>query len=310
MSESYSATRIQVMRTKLIRPEEYERLMKMSGVEILGYLQSTEYRQDIDALSIKDLEDLESIDKVLARNMNRVLAKLKRISGQGFMAALNDFLRENDMWNIRIIAEALTTGANPKEALQRYAQYGTFDPQQYSGVKSIEELSRKASKHFKSLHQHPKTLAALGDALSHERTAAFAADQYLVDEKNIVQLLILKRDRLAPEQIMQRLQRGGTIPRSILRQAASGSFEEAIKILRATKYGSAITDDLVKLEYGLHRGVLRRIQRAAGRYPLGPAVIVRYIIEKEHEIENIRLLIKGKQLGVDEPFIKEQLAWS
>lgn len=310
MSESYSATRVQVMRTKLIRAEEYERLLKMSGVEILGYLQSTEYRQDIDALSIRDLENLENIDKVLTHNMNRVLAKLSSISGKEFKIALHDFLRENDAWNIKIIAESLTTGASPKDELQRYAQYGTFDPQQYAGVKSIEELSRKAGKHFKSLRRHPKTLAALCDALKAERAAAFAADKYLIDEKNIMQLLILKRDRLAPEQIMQRLQRGGTVPRSILRQAASGSFEDAIKTLRSTKYGKSITDDLVKLEYELHRAVLRRIQRAAGRYPLGPEVVVQYIIEKEREIENIRLLIKGKQLDVDESFIKEQLAWS
>lgn len=309
MNDSYSAARIQVMMTKLIKEQEYERLLKMSGMEIIGYLQSTEYRPDIDALSVRDLEDVENVDKILARNIDRTIAKLQAISSDEFTMALNDFLEENDMWNMRIIAEAIAGGSDPHEELKRYAKRGTFDPMRYAKATSIEELSGMASGRYKHLRTRPKTLAGFIDALLLSRPPLISTNQYLIDEQNIVRLLIYKRDRLNAEQIMRRMLRGGSLTRGILRVAASaGSVEETLKVLRSTKYADAMDDNILDLEYELHRAVLRRIKRASGISPLGPAVMVRYLVEKDLEAQNIRLLIKGKQLGLDEAFIRQQLS--
>lgn len=313
MNNSYSATRIQVMRSRLIKREEYERLLKMSEHELISFLQSTDYKQDVDTLALRDLDDLETVDRIMARNNERTYTKLQHISSREFKAALQAFLQQNDIWNLKVIAEAITGKADPKVMLQQYAKRGTFDPMQYASVHSIEELSKLAAKRVRQLHKHPTTLAAFMDALSYTKKTGSESDRYLIDEQNIMRLVMLKREKLPGEQIARRMQRGGTINHAILRDAANAAtIQEAIRAFRTTKYAKvverAITQDsLVRFEFELHHEILRRIKHLAGSYPLAPAVIVRYLIEKDMEVANLRLLIKGKHLGLDEQFLREQL---
>jgi vacuolar-type H+-ATPase subunit C/Vma6 len=311
MNDSYSAARIQAMRTRLIKADDYERLLKMTEMEIIGYLQSTDYRQDVDALALKDLDNLETVDMILARNTQRTMDKLKRISSPGFMRAIENTLLENDAWNVQIVASAIAAGEDAKDMLKRYAKRGTFDPTQFAGAKTIEELCRLAGKQIPSLRRRPKTLAAFMDAVRPKRVDAMLTDEYLIDEDNIVRVLTMRHDRLPPERIAQRIERGGTIPRAVLLAAGQAqSAEEAMKALRTTKYGKALDraqGSMVRLEYELHRDILRRLRSMAGTYPVSPGVIVRYLAEKDIEASNLRLIIKGKRLGLEEPLIREQL---
>jgi V/A-type H+/Na+-transporting ATPase subunit C len=306
MNDSYSATRIQVMRTKLIKHAEYEHLLKMSESEIIAFLQATEYKQDIDALALRDFEDLEVIDKIIARNNDRMLAKLQKISSRNFRIALNLFLEENDAWNLKIIAESIVSKHDAREMLQRYAKKGTFDPSLMAGAKTIEELSKLASKFVPVLHKHPATLPNFIDTLNMRRREHMPQ---LIDEENILRLLMHKREKMQVEQIMERMSKGGTIPRSALRIAATAeNVEAAVQVLRTTKYGKALQkDSMTGIESALRHEIVQRIRKAAGIYPLQAEVLIRYLAEKDIEIANLRLLIKGKHLGLEEEFLREQL---
>jgi V/A-type H+/Na+-transporting ATPase subunit C len=311
MNDSYSATRVQVMRTKLIKQEDYERLLKMTEVEIISYLQSTEYRADIDALAFKDLDDLETIDRILARNTDRVMAKLRSLSSDEFAQALQLFLQENDRWNLKVIAESIAGNASPKDMLLKYQRKGTFDPMPLAAARSIEELSKLASRKVKELRKHPVTFPAFLDAITSIKHH-LPMDAYLIDEQNITRLLLLKRDKVTSDQILRRMARGGTISLGTFKDAANaGSFADALKVLKGTRYSKVIDhaqDSMVRFEHELHQDVLRRLRHAAGRYPLSPLVIIRYLVEKDLEAANLRLLIKGKRLGLAEQFLREQLA--
>ena len=251
------------------------------------------------------------VDQIIARNAKRTLAKIKTISSDDFIAMLDAFLRMNDAWNIKIIADSIMGGKEPKAMLERYAKLGTFNPLVFATAKSIEELSRSAAKRVPELRKHPQTFAGIMDALFVVPKGAMSA--YLIDERNIVRLIMLKRDNVPADQIIRRMQRKGTLPHGVLKEAASAtSVNDVVRILRTTTYGKAVEhaatkNSLVQFEYELHHEMLRRIKKSAGRYPLSPEVAVRYLIEKDIEAANLRLLIKGKHLGLDEQFIKEQL---
>jgi V/A-type H+/Na+-transporting ATPase subunit C len=322
MNDSYSAARLHVMRTKLLRQQQYEQLLKMGDKEIIGFLQNTDYRQDIDAVALKDLENLEAIDQVIAHNTARELRKLKNISSPSYRKALQVILDENDRWNIKLIAEAIAGSSDPREALKRYGKTGTFDPQQFAGAKTIEELARAASRKIPSLRKRPTTLTALRDALQQESGMAHLlarmprAQKYRVDEANLLRLLMLKRDKLAGQQIMARLKHGGTVDRSMLREAANAATpEDSLRVLRTTKYAKAIiaaqeqlqTGSLVRFEEELHAEVLGRMVREAVSAPLHVELLLRYLSEKEIEHTNIRLLVKGKRLHLEESFLREHL---
>lgn len=321
MNDSYAATRIHVMRTKLISPEEYDRLLKMSDREVINYLQSTEYREDVDALAIKDLEDLEVVDKILTRNDERMLRKLRRISGRNFQMVLGQVLLRNDLWNLTVIAEAIEGKKDPKDALERYGKMGTLDPAQFVEARTVQELARMAAEHVPGIDAEVDNLAAFTSQLAARRgieggATKLATDAYLVDEQNLLNLVRLKRDRLSPERITALFMRGGRIPFALLEKAAkAATLKDALETLRQTEYAAVIgnaldaleEDTLVRFEQELHKAIAQRIRRITRLRPLGVEILINYLTEKDIERVNLRLLIKGKRLGLDEDFIREHL---
>jgi V/A-type H+-transporting ATPase subunit C len=318
MNDSYSAARVHVMRTKLIVPSQYERLLKMGEKEIIGFLQTTEYRKDVDAVALKDLNDLEMIDQVIAHNLKRELQKLRMVASTSYAVVLDALLSENDRWNLLLIAESITSGVDASSIIKRYGKTGTFEPLQFAAAKSIDELAKAASSKFGVLRKRPSTLVAFRDLLSQEgsvvRKKKTKAQRYHVDEENLLKLVMLKREKLSGQQIMLRLKRGGTIDRTALKEAANAATsEDALRALRNTKYSSvfaAATDQkgsMVRFEEELHAQVLKRVVRDSVSSPLHVQLLLRYLAEKEIEHSNIRLLIKGKRLGLEEQFLREHL---
>ena len=315
MADSYAATRIHVMSTKLIQSADYDRLLKMSDKEVINYLQETEYKEDV--LNVESLEDLENVDRIIALNSQRTVRKLQSISSKAFQQALTGMLRRNDRWNLRVIAESLAGEHDPKEALEKYKKQGTVNPQQFVESKTIPELAKKASKYVRSLRSEPKTLSEFFDSLNQETEKVLvASDQFIIDEENILYVLMAKREGIAQENINKKLKKGGKLSRGVLREAAGAkTVEDALKVLESTRYGTVIANtrthleehSFVRFEDELHKEVLRQIRKVVRTYPLGIDVIIHYLIEKEMEHENLRVLLKGKRLGLDEEFIKEHL---
>jgi vacuolar-type H+-ATPase subunit C/Vma6 len=258
---------------------------------------------------------------VIAHNVERELEKLRRIASENFTATLNIFLRENDAWNLKLIAEAIAGGSDPTTALKYYGKKGTFDASAFSSAKTIEELSKAAAGQIPALRLHPSTLLGFRDALENSTAAHLSrraprTQKYLIDEKNIIMILLLKRDNIPSEQMLRRIRRGGTLQRSVLREAsAAPTIEDALRALRATKYSAVIEGatveiaqgQLVRFEAELHNEVLRKIRKASASYPLHSELLLQYLTEKDIEHENIRLLIKGKRLGLDESFLRQHI---
>jgi|GEM_PF-5041785 len=325
MSDAYAAARIHSMHSRIIKPEEYERLMRMSEREVIAYLQSSEYKQDVDELKLIDLDDLETVDRIMARNNDRVITKLRGFCNGKFRAALDRELAENDMWNIKVIAESIVGGLDPTEELKLYGRQGTIDTERMRSAKSMQELATTLTRrypHIISELGREMTPAELIEEINAKPGAGIVglrridlAGQYLLDEQNIIKLIMFKRDNLPSGEIRRRMRRGGTVPRSVLFAAADApSVEAALRILRSTRYSTIIDmaianpgGSFVRFEYALRHDILRRIRRLSGRYPLGPEMLQRYLVEKEIEMGNVRLIIKAKRLGLGEGFIRDQL---
>jgi V/A-type H+-transporting ATPase subunit C len=323
MNDSYAATRIHVMRTKLIKPDEYERLLKMSDKEVINYLQSTEYREDVDALSVKDLENLESVDKILSHHGERIMRKLERISSKRFKALLAEVLMRNDLWNIMVVAEAIAGENDTKEAIALYGRRGTLDPMLFAGAKTIKELVQAAKEHIPDLGEVPGEYVELMRALASRRSIAAkdlivhrGTDRLFIDEQNISNIVRLKREGIPATSIIRMLADGGTLGKDMLEKAASEqTLEGALAQLRASPYRAVIEraidalkeESLVRFENDLHKEIVTRIRKLTRLHPLGVEVLIHYLTEKDIERTNLRLLIKGKRLGLTEGFLREHL---
>ncbi len=308
--EGYAAARIHAMRARLLKGEEYERLLRMSDKEVIAFLQASEYRKDVDALALKDLGDLEAIDIMLANNTRRVTEKLERISGRRFRQALRGILEANDAWNITILGEAIAGGHDTRGALRQFSRYGTFRAEQYARAKSIQELTGMLRKRLPFL-RHVTTLPELARALLLQRSRCLeGADPYTRDEWNIMMLVQALRENIRPGTAVQHLIGGGTISPRQLRWAAQEGLTGLFRMLRTTQYRAIAErdpDSLLQFENELHAQVLNSIRSMTRTKPTGTALLTNYLAEKDREHKNLRVLIKGKRLGLDEAFIRRHV---
>jgi vacuolar-type H+-ATPase subunit C/Vma6 len=315
---SYSAARIHAMRSEEIDARTYRQLLTLQGEQMLALLHETEYRNDINALPLHELDDVSGIDRILAHNSDRTFAKLERISRKGFADALRSYIRRNDVWNLRVILDAIVGGGDTRDALVRYGRRGSIALTPFLDAKDIQTFVVALRKTFPIVRAQMTTAAEVSLLLRQLRqervqgAAAKAASAILTDHENITSILALQRDGVRGSDARRCLLAGGTISVGTLRAAADAqSVEDAIRSLAATPYGPVLhppADGIfIQVEQEIWAITLRRLGKAAGITPNRADILVRYLTEKEREHENLRLLFKAKRLGLDEEFIRRRL---
>ena len=66
-------------------------------------------------------------------------------------------------------------------------------------------------------------------------------------------------------------------------------------------------ESLVAIELLLNKYLLDRIILLLHQHPLSVDVIMGYLFAKEIEIKNLKTIVKGKQLGMKEEFIENEI---
>ena len=104
----------------------------------------------------------------------------------------------------------------------------------------------------------------------------------------------------------------------IMQFAATDDLEQLSKAFNVKEYADIIpkgleefnkTSSLITLEIGLYKHLLKRSILFMHQHPLSIDVILGYMFAKDIEIRNLKLLVKGKQLGLSEQFIESQLIY-
>ena len=144
--------------------------------------------------------------------------------------------------------------------------------------------------------------------------------EFLLNEieiKNVLALMRLKRENLDSKRIAEYM---------VFSDDAAKRFWEVLlnitdisdmaKKLEKKDYGHVIrkgmeslkeNNSMIELETGLYAYLLRKSISLVHRNILSVDVILGYMFAKEIEIRNLRILLKGKQLGLEEEFIERQL---
>jgi len=90
------------MKTKLVPAEMYARMMNMDMSEIARYLEETQYKDEIDALS-KDYSGVELIEHATFANLAKTFRKLEEVSIDEPSFLILEYLRRWDVWNIKTL---------------------------------------------------------------------------------------------------------------------------------------------------------------------------------------------------------------
>ena len=336
----YTYARVSVMRSFLLRKDDYHKLMKMNLNEIISYLQSSQYKKEIDELGVR-FKGVQLMELALGRNLANTWAKLKKISPPSLRIVIAAYLLRVDVLNIKTLVRAkftklsadqlqpmlLPSGFLTEKKLAELAKKESVDDilksvgfidysqfakalESFRETKSVAEIENALDRfYYSSMREFSRRLPGEGRLFREFLEAE-------LEVAAVMNVLRLKRANLPAKDI----ERYVTIPESgralVRKMIGSSSAGEAAKLLEQGRFKSFAesgvkefqsSGSLIRLELDLSRQLLKRSALLLHQHPLTVDVILGYMFAKEIEVRNLKLLLKARQLSIGGEFTEQQL---
>lgn len=340
----YTYVRAAVMKSVLFKKNDYDKMLKMGFSEIASFLQDSSYKREINSLA-NEYSGADLLELALNRNLAESFKKLIRIAPYELGLLIKEYLIRKDIEDIKTILRGKFTNADEKIILNSITAAGTMSSDFFASLlkkESIEEIL-KSSKlvDFHFLENGLKDLKEKNSLVGIENT--FDKYYYMhmmqfskilpkegalfrkfllkeVEVLNILTLLRLKKAKLGKETMKDFIiiSGEGLTDSKIAKLADIENFEDIPKLLEKKEYKSIIekgieefrkNGSLITLETELYKYFLRQSILFMHQHPLSVDVILGYMFAKDIEVRNLKIIVKGKQLGLKEEFIESQLVY-
>ncbi len=336
----YTYARVAFMRAALITKSTYPKLIKMSLSEIANFLQTTEYKKEIDELAV-NYSGAELIEIAINKNVSNTYTKLRRISKPELRILIDAYLKRKDVANIKTILRGKYTGTNEKDVVAMLQPYelsyeslkGLLKKQDIAEILKESKLKNTVWKEAHESFKETNNLAEIENALdqNYYRSMLEVANnlpkntlfkKFLQEEINIINFLNIlrfKREGMEKKNIHRHMilhRKGAEAKDAKMKKLIDAGNEELPAAIEATKYGEIAKQGLAeyrnkgtmaRIETDLYRYLLKTALTLARRKPLSSDAILGYMFAKEIEAKNLKLMTKAKQLGLKEEFIEEHL---
>lgn len=335
----YTYARVSAMKSKLIKREDYQKLLRMKVAEIAKFLQETEYRREIDELAVSQL-GIHHVEKALNKNLVRSFRKLKRIAEGNLRLLIEEYLKRKDVSNLKAVFRGKFTNASQERVSSLLIPVGAFSKAyllQLLNKESVEDIARSIPsvdlRHALASFKEQNNLFEIENALDRhyyaqllEFTARIPKEgnlfrtflEHEIDILNIKTILRLKREGFDGKEIQKYLFFSGAKlkRKTLLDMTMMASTQDILERFRQAGYARMLDksmgkgNTLIDLELQLNHTLLDRAALLLHQHPLSIDVILGYMFAKEIEIRNLKTIIKGKQLGLEEEFLAKELVYA
>jgi len=324
---AYIVARTKVMKSRLLKAEDFRKLMNMSFDEIMRFLEETEYRKEIDEMAYK-YSGPKLLDYALFSNLAKTYRKIYSVSFGDAKTLIGQYLRRWDVWNLINIIRGKNANL-PAEVIEE-----TLIP---AGEFSLEDLRSMLSKEIGEIAKDLEG-TIYGDALSKISTAPmnviedelwkayyravlsvktndFESRVFThfvrmeIDLRNVKTILRLKAEGDTAEEVIARIIPGGyELTEDEARKLATMTFEEITKSLEGFWFWKVTSvSDLGRVEIELDKVWIEAIAKRAGNYPLSILPVLQYIVLKKVEVDDLRILGWGKWHNIPNEEIERQM---
>lgn len=336
----YTYARISVMRSFLLKKDDYHKLMKMDVNGVISYLESSQYRKEIDELAVQ-FNGIPLMEFALNRNLSNTWAKLKRISPAGLRILISVYLLRVDVWNLKTIIRAKYTKLDPAKIPAMLLPSGYLNEKKLAELakkESIEDILKSAGfidfsyfgfavdkfRETNSIAEIENVLDTFYYSAMMEFSSKLPQEGRLFREfvelelaiTTLINVLRLKRANVSAKDIENHVKLPQSDRALFRRMISAASVAEAANLLLQSRLKQIVeagvnefiaSGSLVMLELDLFRHVLKRSILLLHKHPLTVDVILGYMFAKEIEVRNIKMLLKAKQLGLSEEFVTRQI---
>lgn len=315
----YTSTRVKAMKSMLLTRDDYLRMRNMGLTEIIRSLKDGRYRNEIEVFS-KDYGGIELINLALNESLAADVNKLLLVASDELKSAIMVYSMKWAAGNIKITVRARCNRFNEKEIkysiipikpTTREFCYGLLNKDLGDFVAEIKKIVPVDEEIFKSLYNSGDIAAvenmldkayysSITSLLHNSRLRRFVISLIeLTNIKNILRMKAYSTDSKAVKGIIVGKET------AIVSKVANADKEKIGEIVKS-KYMLDCTST-VKFENSMEKLLLQQSSRLMRTNPLSEAPVFGYLLAKEAEVRNLRLLVNAKAMGMDEGFIEENL---
>ncbi len=340
---AYACTRVKAKKRFLLSRDTYSRLLVMDVHEIGRFLGETQYREEMTRYASR-YSGANLVEVAVTRNLANTCSDILSFTTGHLREMVADYLKRWDMFNVKTILRGKITNAKDEEVIDTLVPAGAFSEaylKSLVAMSSVQEIMDALSQE-PSLSITPELVR---DVVDSSRLARFEdhldrtlyydllktieetqrAEQILrqfirreIDVTNLKVLLKLKAERIPEDVIVKYVIPGGmefSIDKlrgiaqsegmaSVLEEIERSSMYESVKAaldrFKEDKKLSGIT-------IALDKALIGTSEKFAHFYPLSVLPIVNYMIRKKVEVDNIRIIARGKESGLSTKVIEELL---
>ncbi len=341
---AYATARIKSKKSLLLTNDNYPKLLMMDLNEIGRFMGETQYKTEMAELASK-YSGVDLIELGTSRNLAHTYRSIIGFCSGDLKEIVAGYLRRWDMWNIKTILRGKYSNATVEEIQEDLVPAGTLSEEDLNALLAIDSMSEILETSARKLSiqvpaditlslERDGNLAAVEDYLDfiyYQRLLASidpnkkSDSQFLsfvkreIDIVNLRTLLKLKMDNMAGDKIKVYFIEGGSNELSIAelnRLAGIETFDNLVDELSKYSFYDEIKNSLEKAKttrslnpvmVKLDKYLAKEAERFSHLYPLSVLPILDYIIRKKIEVDNIRIIARGKASGMDNEIIKKLL---
>lgn len=337
----YVTARIRSRRAKLFDQDDYNKLVRMGPGEIARFMEETEYQTEMDALGSR-YSGVDLIEYALNRNLAKHFDDLLRFASGQLYDYLARYLRRFDAWNIKTVIRGIYSDTDQQTIEDDFIRAGEFSDRRLDQLVEagsiqavVEQLENTVfgPELADALDEYEETsvLVPLENAIDRAFYSDMldelpedtdrATDLYIqlleaeIDFRNIRNALRLARSGVDIDPGAYYIPGGRLFEESDLRQLVS-NMDQLTERIRMSTYGDDLeealdhledAESLIEFERALERALLEYADTLSNRYPLSVCPIIAYIRAKEREVDNIRAIARGKEAGLTDDEIEDEL---
>jgi len=339
----YATARVKAKKAQLLTKDNYPKLMMMDLNEIGRFMGETEYKQEMTELASK-YSGVNLIELGTSMNLARTYRSIINFCEGDLRTILAAYLRRWDYQNIKTILRGKFSNASLEEIQEDLVPAGNLSEEYLLSLVALDgPMAVLDAVHSKQditipeevLSNYEKTgnLAPIEDYLDKDyyeklliavppkgkpRTLFHQYIRREIDIVNLRTLLKLKQAGLSMEKIHPFFIEGGHEMdiKELTRLSSAESFEQMLGELSKLKFYEDIkegletakrTGSLNDVMLSLQAYHAKQAEKFSHLYPLSVLSIIDYVIRKKIEVDNIRIVARGKATGMDHEAIKKLL---
>jgi V/A-type H+-transporting ATPase subunit C len=336
----YVTARVRHRRASLFDDEDYRKLVRMGPGEIARFMEETEYGDEINALGSR-YSGVDLVEYALTRNLAKHFEDLLRWSTGRLYDQIARYLRKFDAWNVKTVLRGHYSDATADEIESDLIRAGELDDRrldELAAATDIEEVVELLSDTIfgdalaDAFDEYERTGllvplenavdrayygTLLGDVEADDPATALYLEflQAEIDFRNVRNAFRIARSGADIDPADYFIEGGRLFDATEIRQLA-GNEAELVERVRDSVYGDEIgealdeledAESLLGFEHALDAALLEYSDYLSHVYPLSVCPVLAFVLAKEREVDNVRAIARGREAGLSEDEIAEEL---